>query len=48
MEKKRFILDGTNNRAVDEDRIKTINYILQQLNGEGLTEELKEKGLKIS
>ena len=27
MEKKRFILDGTNNRAVDEERIKQLTYI---------------------
>ena len=47
MEKKRFILDGTNNRAVDEDKIKQLTTFLSKLNKEGLTDELKAKGLKL-
>jgi uncharacterized protein len=47
MEKKRFILDNGVNRAVNEDKIKELTTFLAKLNGEGLTEELKEKGLKL-
>ncbi|MPL95978.1 hypothetical protein SDC9_42152 [bioreactor metagenome] len=47
MEKKRFILDNGVNRAVNEDRIKELTVFLSKLNEQGLTEELKEKGLKL-
>lgn len=47
MEKKRFILDNCVNRAVNEDKINELTAFLSKLNGEGLTEELKEKGLKL-
>lgn len=47
MGNKRFILDGANNGVVNEDRIKQLTVLLSKLNKEGVTEELKEKGLKL-
>jgi uncharacterized protein len=47
MEKKKFILDGEHTGIVNEDKIKQLTTFLAQLNGEGLTEELKQKGLKL-
>lgn len=47
MENKRFILDNGVNRAVNEEKIKELTVILKALNENGLTEELKEKGLKL-
>ena len=46
MEKKRFILDNGVNRAVNEGKIKELTVLLRNLNEKGLTEDLKEKGLK--
>lgn len=47
MEKKRFILDNGVNRAVNEEKIKELTLLLKNLNEKGLTEDLKEKGLKL-
>jgi uncharacterized protein len=47
LENKRFILDNGVNRAVNEEKIKELTTLLRGLNEEGLTEELKEKGLKL-
>lgn len=47
MEKKRFILDNGINRVVKEDKIKELTELLRNLNKKGLTDELKEKGLKL-
>ena len=47
MEKKRFILDNGVNRAVNEGKIKELTVLLRNLNEKGLTEDLKEKGLKL-
>lgn len=47
MEKKRFILDNGINREVKEDKIKELTELLRNLNEKGLTEDLKEKGLKL-
>ena len=47
MKKKRFILDNGINRAVNEDKIRELTILLRNLNEKGLTEDLKEKGLKL-
>lgn len=47
MDKRRFILNNGENREVKEDKIKELTELLRKLNTEGITEELKEKGLKL-
>lgn len=47
MEKKRFILDNGVNKAINEERIKELANLLRELNDKGITDELKEKGIKL-
>lgn len=47
MDKRRFILDNGENREVKENKIKELTELLRKLNTEGITEELKEQGLKL-
>lgn len=47
MEKKRFILDNGVNREVNEGKLKELTVLLRNLNEKGLTDDLKEKGLKL-
>lgn len=47
MENKKLILGNGVNGAVNEEKIRELTVVLRELNEKGLTEELKEKGLKL-
>lgn len=47
MDKRKFILDNGVNREVNDFKIKELTDLLSKLNTEGLTEDLKEEGLKL-
>ena len=47
MENKKLILGNGVNGAVNEEKIRELTVVLRELNDKGLTEELKEKGLKL-
>lgn len=47
MENKTLISNNEVNNAVNEEKIKELTFVLKQLNENGLTEDLKEDGLKL-
>lgn len=47
MENKRFVLGNGINGAVNEEKIKELTVVLRELNAQGITDELREKGLKL-